>query len=80
MARSPLFLRAGAPDTRRSSKFCNIAHNIILLDMRIVLDTDVLVAAFRSERGASRVLLIGALDERFVLLASTALGWSTKRC
>jgi putative PIN family toxin of toxin-antitoxin system len=41
--------------------------------MRIVLDTDVLVAAFRSERGASRELLIAALDERFVLLASTAL-------
>jgi predicted nucleic acid-binding protein len=41
--------------------------------MRLVLDTDVLVAAFRSERGASRELLIGALDERYVLLASTAL-------
>jgi putative PIN family toxin of toxin-antitoxin system len=41
--------------------------------MRMVLDTDVLVAAFRSERGASRALLIGALDERFELLASTAL-------
>ena len=41
--------------------------------MRLVLDTNVLVAAFRSERGASRELLIAALDERFVLLASTAL-------
>ncbi len=41
--------------------------------MRLVLDTDVLVAAFRSERGASRELLIAALDERFVLLASTAI-------
>jgi putative PIN family toxin of toxin-antitoxin system len=41
--------------------------------MRLVLDTDVLVAAFRSERGASRELLIAALEERFVLLASTAL-------
>ena len=39
----------------------------------MVLDTDVLVAAFRSERGASRKLLIAALDERFALLASTAL-------
>ena len=39
----------------------------------MVLDTDVLVAAFRSERGASRQLLIAALDERFVLLASTAI-------
>jgi putative PIN family toxin of toxin-antitoxin system len=41
--------------------------------MRLVLDTDVLVAAFRSERGASRKLLMAALDERFTLLASTAL-------
>ena len=41
--------------------------------MRLLLDTDVLVAAFRSERGASRELLIAALDQRFVLLASTAL-------
>jgi len=41
--------------------------------MRLVLDADVLVAAFRSERGASRQLLIAALDERFVLLAPTAL-------
>lgn len=38
-----------------------------------MLDTDVLVAAFRSERRASRELLIAALDESFVLLASTAL-------
>jgi len=37
------------------------------------LDTDVLVAAFRSERGASRELRVGALDEHFVLLACTAL-------
>ena len=40
---------------------------------RTVLDTDVLVVAFRSERGASRELLMGALDGRFELLASTAL-------
>jgi predicted nucleic acid-binding protein len=40
--------------------------------MRLVLDTDVLVAAFRSERGASRELLTAAIDERYVLLASTA--------
>jgi putative PIN family toxin of toxin-antitoxin system len=39
----------------------------------MALDTDVLVAAFRSERGASRQLLIAALDQRFVLLASTAI-------
>jgi putative PIN family toxin of toxin-antitoxin system len=41
--------------------------------MRLVLDTDVLVAAFRSERGASRELLLAALDDRYTLLVSTAL-------
>jgi predicted nucleic acid-binding protein len=35
-----------------------------------VLDTDVVVAAFRSGRGASRQLLLGALDRRFELLLS----------
>jgi len=39
----------------------------------MVLDTDVLVAAFRSERGASRALLLAALDARYTLLVSTAL-------
>jgi putative PIN family toxin of toxin-antitoxin system len=38
-----------------------------------VLDTDVLVAAFRSDRGASRQLLLGALDGRFELLLSVPL-------
>ncbi len=38
-----------------------------------MLDTDVLVAAFRSGRGASRQLLIGALDRRFELLLSVPL-------
>jgi putative PIN family toxin of toxin-antitoxin system len=41
--------------------------------MRLVLDTDVLVAAFRSERGASRELLLAALDSKYTLLISTAL-------
>lgn len=41
--------------------------------MRLVLDTDVLVAAFRSQRGASRELLVAALDKAFELLVSTAL-------
>ena len=41
--------------------------------IRVVLDTDVLVAAFRSRSGASRELLIAALDARIVLLVSTAL-------
>ena len=41
--------------------------------LRLVLDTDVLVAALRSDRGASRQLLIGALDRTFDVLASVPL-------
>ena len=41
--------------------------------MRLVLDTAVMVAAIRSEFGASRKLLVGALEEQFVLLVSTPL-------
>jgi hypothetical protein len=35
-----------------------------------VVDTDVMVAALRSDRGASRQLLLAALDRRFELLLS----------
>jgi putative PIN family toxin of toxin-antitoxin system len=38
-----------------------------------VLDTDVLVAAFRSETGASRQILLAAQDRRFELLLSVPL-------
>jgi putative PIN family toxin of toxin-antitoxin system len=38
-----------------------------------VLDTDVLVAALRSDAGASRQLLLGALDFHFELLLSVPL-------
>jgi len=38
-----------------------------------VLDTDVMVAALRSDRGASRQLLIGALNPDFELLLSVPL-------
>lgn len=41
--------------------------------MRLVLDTSVLVAAIRSDTGASRLLLTGALDRRYTILASTSL-------
>lgn len=41
--------------------------------MRLVLDTAVVVAAFRSGRGASRQLLLGALDHRFETLISVPL-------
>jgi putative PIN family toxin of toxin-antitoxin system len=40
---------------------------------RLVLDTNVLVAAIRSGRGASRVLLVGVLKSEFTLLASVPL-------
>jgi putative PIN family toxin of toxin-antitoxin system len=38
-----------------------------------VVDTDVVVAAFRSDRGASHQLLLSALEERFELLVSVPL-------
>ena len=38
-----------------------------------VLDTDVVVAALRSDRGASRQLLLAALNRRFELLLSVPL-------
>ena len=41
--------------------------------MRLVLDTDVMVAAMRSHSGASRQLLSAAFDRRLVLLVSAAL-------
>ena len=41
--------------------------------MRVVLDTDVLVAAIRSDQGASRQLLLAALDRRLVTLVSVPL-------
>jgi putative PIN family toxin of toxin-antitoxin system len=41
--------------------------------MRLVLDTAAMVAAIRSDAGASRQLLIAALEQRFTLLASVPL-------
>lgn len=41
--------------------------------MRVVLDTDVVVAAMRSPSGASSALLQAALDGRIQLLANVAL-------
>lgn len=41
--------------------------------MRLVLDTNVLVAALRSDRGASRRLLLSALDGRIETLVSVPL-------
>jgi putative PIN family toxin of toxin-antitoxin system len=41
--------------------------------MRLVLDTNVVVAAVRSDRGASRRLLAAAFEGRYKLLASASL-------
>ncbi len=41
--------------------------------MRLVLDTSVIVAATRSDAGASRQLLMAALERRFELLLSVPL-------
>ena len=41
--------------------------------MRVVLDTDVMVAAFRSATGASRQLLLAGMNRTVVLLISPAL-------
>jgi putative PIN family toxin of toxin-antitoxin system len=41
--------------------------------MRLVLDTAAMVAAIRSNKGASNRLLAGALEGRFTMLVSTPL-------
>ena len=41
--------------------------------MKVVLDTDVVVAAMRSPTGASAALLVAAVEERIVLAANVAL-------
>lgn len=41
--------------------------------MRLVFDTDVVVAAMRSPKGASAALILAALDARVTLLANVAL-------
>lgn len=45
----------------------------ISLVVRLVLDTSVIVAATRSDAGASRQLLLAALERRFELLLSVPL-------
>jgi putative PIN family toxin of toxin-antitoxin system len=43
------------------------------VSLRCVLDTDVVVAALRSDQGASRQLLLAALNKRCLLLLSVPL-------
>lgn len=45
----------------------------LFVAVRVVLDTDVLVAAIRSDAGASRRLFENALDARYPLLVSVPL-------
>ena len=54
---------------------CNIARNIIKTGVRLVLDTAAMVAAIRSDMGASRWLLQSALERRrdLTLLVSVPL-------
>jgi putative PIN family toxin of toxin-antitoxin system len=52
---------------------CNIAGNIPQSGMRLVVDTSVMVAAIRSDTGASRHLLVAGLTGRFTMLASVPL-------
>jgi putative PIN family toxin of toxin-antitoxin system len=57
-----------------SNSASDIASDILNSDsVRVVLDTNVLVAAIRSDRGPSRVLLDGALRKRYRLLVSVPL-------
>jgi putative PIN family toxin of toxin-antitoxin system len=55
---------------------CGAASSDIIgniMELRAVLDTNVLIAALSSRRGASFALLRWAIDRRFSLLASPAL-------
>jgi putative PIN family toxin of toxin-antitoxin system len=52
---------------------CNIARDILSSGMRVVLDTDALVAAMRSSRGASQRLVAAGLRRRYTWLVSVPL-------
>lgn len=41
--------------------------------IKVIIDTDVLLSAFISPEGASRQLVLDAIDRKFVLLMSTSL-------
>jgi putative PIN family toxin of toxin-antitoxin system len=54
-------------------RLIHIARDVKMGAVRVVLDTDVIVAAMRSPAGASSALLQAALDGRATLLANVAL-------
>jgi putative PIN family toxin of toxin-antitoxin system len=43
------------------------------MHLRLVVDTSIMVAAIRSDTGASRYLLVAGLEARFTMLASVPL-------
>jgi len=53
--------------------YCNIISNIAYWYMRLVLDTDTMVAAIRSNAGASRRLIVAGLERKVTLLVSVPL-------
>src|SRR5580704_4496542 len=48
-------------------------YHLVVVVVSYVLDTDVAVAVLRSDRGASRQLLLAALNRQFELLLSVPL-------
>src|SRR6516162_1802270 len=56
-------------------KLRSIACDIIRVvrEWRVVLDTNVLVASFRSDRGASRKILLNVLSRKIPVLVSVPL-------
>ena len=65
---------SNSPSCQSDYLNCDIARNIITRCQHLnVLDTDVAVAALRSDRGASRQLLRAALNRQFELLLSVPL-------
>jgi putative PIN family toxin of toxin-antitoxin system len=60
-------------DYEKLAIYCNTAGNIYIVAVRLVLDKTAMVAAIRSDAGASRRLLVAALEQRFTLLLSVAL-------
>lgn len=55
------------------SGICNIAGDMILSALRVVLDTNVLVATLRSENGASRQIVLAAMEREIRPLISVPL-------
>lgn len=55
----------------RFETHCDVIYDMTVY--KVVLDTDVMVAAFQSAAGASRQLLLDALDHRYELLLSVPL-------